>query len=64
MNRNRVFYNRVFMHVQASDQTPTRTFCFIIEYPSYHMYENDEKVARTLKVLTYGDGNNLTRTQV
>ena len=52
------------MHVQASDQTPTRTFCFIIEYPSYHMYENDEKVARTLKVLTYGDGNNLTRTQV
>ena len=31
--RNRVFYNRVFMHIHSRDKSPWQTFCFIIGSP-------------------------------
>ena len=31
--RNRVFYNRFFMHINARDRSPPLNFCFIIDTP-------------------------------
>ena len=33
--RNRMFYNWKFMHTNARDMSPSKPFCFIIEYTPY-----------------------------
>ena len=39
--RNRMFYNRKFMHINARDIPPSKAFCFIIEYTPYLRTKND-----------------------
>ena len=36
-SRNRVFYFRVFMHINSRDESPSLNFCFILGYPPYQV---------------------------
>ena len=37
LRKNRVFYNRICMHILSRDEFPSITFCFIIGYTIYHI---------------------------
>ena len=66
--RNLVLYFRVFMHIDARDETLSQTFCFIIGYPPYqcvlflwHMKTAKRKENASYRAKLFGSNTDLDK---